>query len=80
MVKQVRRQIRQLSVKSSKKLNNSCKRYCIPILQVKKGPGPFPFILSRAVNEAVQTALDSEHVNDQENNLIIGYLSVHMIF
>ena len=47
---------------------------------MKKTPSPFPFILSRAANEAVQTAHDSEHVNNQENNLIIGYLSAHMIF
>ena len=50
------------------------------ILQVKKAPSPFPFILSRAVNEAVQTALDREHVNDQKNNFIIRYLYAHIIF
>ena len=35
-------------------------------------------MLSKSVTEAVQTALDNELVNEQENNLmIIGYLSAH---
>jgi len=51
--------------------------FIIPIFQAKKAPSPF---LSGAVNEVVQTALDSEYENDQENNLIIGYLSAHLIF
>ena len=41
-------------------------------------PSPFRLILSRAVNEAVQTMLGNEQVNKQENNLIIGFLSAHM--